>query len=148
MTAGHGRAMSGASGSVRGERQGRVSVLCAQDVVVDLDAHLVRVGDRVVVMPHKELRLLAALVGSAGKVVARSQLSHDVWGSGATPSKSLDVHIRRLRRRIEPDPSRPRYIRTVRGFGYIFDAVWPSRPADRHEVSVVRQLREGGRRAC
>ena len=146
MTAGHGGAMTGAS--VRGERQGRVSVLCAQDVVVDLDAHLVRVGDRVVVMPHKELRLLAALVGSAGKVVARSQLSHDVWGSGATPSKSLDVHIRRLRRRIEPDPSRPRYIRTVRGFGYIFNAVWPSRPADRHEVSVVRQLREGGRRAC
>lgn len=136
MTAGHGGAMTGAS--VRGERQGRVSVLCAQDVV----------GDRVVVMPHKELRLLAALVGSAGKVVARSQLSHDVWGSGATPSKSLDVHIRRLRRRIEPDPSRPRYIRTVRGFGYIFNAVWPSRPADRHEVSVVRQLREGGRRAC
>ena len=136
MTAGHGGAMTGAS--VRGERQGRVSVLCAQDVV----------GDRVVVMPHKELRLLAALVGSAGKVVARSQLSHDVWGSGATPSKSLDVHIRRLRRRIEPDPSRPRYIRTVRGFGYIFDTVRPSRPADRHEVSVVRQLREGGRRAC
>ena len=146
MTAGHGGAVTGAS--VRGERQGRVSMLCAQDVVVDLDAHLVRVGDRVVVMPHKELRLLAALVGSAGKVVARSQLSHDVWGSGATPSKSLDVHIRRLRRRIEPDPSRPRYIRTVRGFGYIFNAVWPSRPADRHEVSVVRQLREGGRRAC
>ena len=146
MTAGHGGAVTGAS--VRGERPGRVSVLCAQDVVVDLDAHLVRVGDRVVVMPHKELRLLAALVGSAGKVVARSQLSHDVWGSGATPSKSLDVHIRRLRRRIEPDPSRPRYIRTVRGFGYIFDAVRPSRPADRHEVSVVRQLREGGRRAC
>ena len=145
MTAGHGGAMSA---SVRGERQGRVSVLCAQDVVVDLDAHLVRVGDRGVVMPHKELRLLAALVGSAGKVVTRSQLSHDVWGSGATPSKSLDVHIRRLRRRIEPDPSRPRYIRTVRGFGYIFDTVWPSRPADRHEVSVVRQLREGGRRAC
>ncbi len=146
MTAGHGGAVTGAS--VRGERPGRVSVLCAQDVVVDLDAHLVRVGDRVVVMPHKELRLLAALVGSAGKVVARSQLSHDVWGSGATPSKSLDVHIRRLRRRIKPDPSRPRYIRTVRGFGYIFDAVRPSRPADRHEVSVVRQLREGGRRAC
>ncbi|MDA8282014.1 MAG: winged helix-turn-helix domain-containing protein [Actinomycetota bacterium] len=142
MTAGHGGAAIGATVS----RQGRVSVLCAQDVVVDLDAHLVRVGDRVVVMPHKELWLLAALVGSAGKVVARSQLSRDVWGSGA-PSKSLDVHIRRLRRRIEPDPSRPRYIRTVRGFGYIFD-VWPSHPADRHEVSVVRQLREGGREAC
>lgn len=146
MTAGQDGAVTGAS--VRGERQGRASVLCAQDVVVDLDAHLARVGDRVVVMPHKELRLLAALVGSAGKVVARSQLSHDVWGSGAIPSKSLEVHIRRLRRRIEADPHRPRYIRTVRGFGYIFDAAWPSRPADRHEVSVVRQLREGGRRAC
>ena len=146
MTAGHGGAVTGAS--VRGERQGRVSVLCAQDVVVDLDAHLVRVGDRVVVMPHKELRLLAALVGSAGKVVARSQLTNDIWGPGVAPSKSLDVHIRRLRRHIEPDPSRPRYIRTVRGFGYIFDTVRPSRPADRHEVSVVRQLREGGRRAC
>lgn len=102
-------------------------VLCAQDVVVDLNAHLVRVGDRVVVLPPKELRLLALLVDSAGTVVSRSDISNEVWGSGPFPEKSLEVHIRRLRERIEPDPSHPRYIRTVRGFGYIFDTVQATR---------------------
>ncbi|MDA8356072.1 MAG: winged helix-turn-helix domain-containing protein, partial [Actinomycetota bacterium] len=82
------------------EPQGHRPARCAQDVVVDLDAHLVRVGDHVLVMPPKELQLLAALVGSAGTVVARSELSDTLWGPGTAPTKSLDVHIRRLRRRM------------------------------------------------
>jgi DNA-binding response OmpR family regulator len=133
----------------RGERRRPSLALCAQDVVVDLDAHLVPVGERVLVIPPKELRLLAALMGSAGTVVARSQLSRAVWGRGAAPTKALDVFIRRLRRRIEPDPSRPRYIRTVRGVGYIFDTVRPSRPEDEREApEVVRQLHEEQQRRC
>ncbi len=97
-------------------------------------------------IPPKELQLLAVLVGSAGSVVPRSKLSEAAWELGAAPAKSLDVHIRRLRKRIEPDPSRPRYLRTVRGFGYIFDTVTPSRPVERHEgPEAVRQLHRGRR---
>ena len=133
---------------VRVEPEYRVPALSAQDVVVDFDAHLVHVGGRAVVMPPKELQLLAVLVGSAGSVVPRSKLSEAAWDPGAAPAKSLDVHIRRLRQRIELDPSRPRYIRTVRGFGYIFDVVTPSRSADRHEApEAMRQLHRG-RQAC
>ncbi len=150
MTA--GRAAAGDSvvpARVGVPRPGPSPALCAQDVVVDLAAHLVHVGKRVLVVPPKELQLLAALVGSAGTVVARGQLSDTLWGPGAAPTKALDVFVRRLRRRIEPDPSRPRYIRTVRGVGYVFDTVRPSRPADHHRPpELVRQLHEGRRRAC
>lgn len=105
---------------------GRHTTLCAQDLVVDLDARLVAVGDRVITMPRKELDILAVLVGAAGRVVDRSELIDQVWGPRGAPVKSLDVHIRRIRHRIEPDAHRPRYIRTVRGSGYIFDTVVPS----------------------
>lgn len=111
-------AAPGPSGGVHGR-----TALCAQDVVVDLDARLVFVGDRVITLAPKELDLLAVLVGAAGRVVTRQELVDQVWGSHGAPAKSLDVQIRRLRCRIEPDPHRPRYIRTVRGSGYIFDTV-------------------------
>lgn len=109
--------------SVGGHGGQRPATLCAQDVVVDLDARLVLVGERAIAMPRKELDLLAVLVGAAGRVVVRQELVDQVWGPHGAPVKSLEVHIRRLRRRIEPDPHHPRYIRTVRGFGYVFDAV-------------------------
>lgn len=112
--------------SLAGWGDAKRATLCAQDLVVDLDAHLVAVGDRVITMPRKELDILAVLVGAAGRVVDRSELIEQVWGPRGAPVKSLDVHIRRIRRRIEPDAHRPRYIRTVRGSGYIFDTVVPS----------------------
>ncbi len=122
-----------ASGSsVGGHGDDRRATLCARDVVVDLDARLVFVGDRVITMAPKELDLLVVLVGAAGRVVARRELVDRVWGQHEAPTKSLDVHVQRLRRRIEPDPHRPRYIRTVRGVGYVFDtvAVAPGGPGE------------------
>lgn len=121
------------------------AALCAQDVVVDLDARLVFVGDRVITMAPKELDLLAVLVGAAGRVVARQELLDQVWGPHGASAKSLDVQIRRLRRRVEPDPHRPRYIRTVRGFGYVFDTVpvpvvfCPGAPGRRRPTGEVRR---------
>ncbi len=96
-------------------------VVRAQDVEVDLGANLARVGSQRLLMPLKELHLLFLLVANAGQVVRREILIERLWGSGERTEKNLDVHILRLRRRIEPDPRRPRYIRTARGIGYIFD---------------------------
>lgn len=128
------------SASAPGEHRGTGrGVLCSRDLAVDLDAHLVLVGDRPLTLPHKELGILAVLVGAAGRVVARREIIDQVWGPRGAPAKSLDVHIRRLRRRIEPDPHRPRYIRTVRGFGYIIDVVAP--PAGASGPAVPRNER-------
>ena len=93
----------------------------AQDVEVDLGANLARVGSQRLLMPAKELHLLFLLVANAGRVVRREILIERLWTSGQRSNKNLDVHIRRLRQRIEPDPQHPRYIRTARGIGYIFD---------------------------
>lgn len=107
-----------------------LDVLSAQDVEVDLAGHLVRVAGRPVAVPRHELRLLAALISQAGQAVPREVLMRHIWAGGSAsvtsvaPGKGLEVLIGRLRRRIEPDPHRPRYVRTVRGFGYIFDR-WP-----------------------
>ncbi len=96
-------------------------VVRAQDVEVDLSANFARVGNQRMLMPPKELQLLFILVANAGRVVRREILNERMWASGKTFNKSLDVHIQRLRKRIEPDPQHPRYIRTARGIGYIFD---------------------------
>ena len=95
-------------------------VVRAQDVEVDLGANLAWVGSQRLLMPAKELHLLFLLVANAGRVVRREILIERLW-AGKRSNKNLDVHIRRLRQRIEPDPQRPRYIRTARGIGYIFD---------------------------
>lgn len=123
-------------------------VLCARDLVVDLDAHLVLVSDRPLTLPHKELGILVVLVGAAGRVVARQEIIDQVWGPRGAPAKSLDVHIRRLRRRIEPDPHRPRYIRTVRGFGYVVDTVAPPAGASGPAVSCDERAVVHRIRAC
>ena len=127
--------------------EGRAA-LCAQDLVVDLDARLVLVGDRAITMPRKELDILAVLVGAAGRVVVRQELIDQVWGPHGAPIKSLDVHIRRLRRRIEPDSHHPRYIRPVRGFGYIFDTIVPSPIAFWPSASGAPRPMGDVRRAC
>jgi ArsR family transcriptional regulator len=121
--------------------------LSAQDVEVDLQAHLVRVAGRSVALPPHELRLLATLMRRAGQAVARQDLISQIWGVGSgaadltSPVKGLEVLVGRLRRRIEPDPHRPRYIRTIRGFGYIFD-LWPIRqaPGDNVESSAAEDI--------
>jgi two-component system, OmpR family, response regulator RegX3 len=90
-------------------------------VRVDRARHEVRVDGRDIELPPKEFELLAYLVEHAGRVLTRSQLIDEVWGSDYVgDTKTLDVHIRRLRTRIEDDPQTPVRIKTVRGVGYRF----------------------------
>lgn len=73
-------------------------------------------------MPLKEFELLEILLRNVGRVMTRGQLIERVWGSDYVgDTKTLDVHIKRLRSKIEPDSSAPRYVVTVRGLGYKFE---------------------------
>ena len=93
----------------------------ASGVRVDRSRHEVTVEGRSVELPPKEFELLAVLVEHAGRVLTRDQLIDEVWGTDYVgDTKTLDVHIRRLRGRIEADPTDPHRIRTVRGVGYRF----------------------------
>ena len=93
----------------------------AAGVRVDRARHEVEVDGALVDLPPKEFELLAVLVESAGRVVTRSQLIDEVWGTDYFgDTKTLDVHVRRLRTRIEEDPHEPRRLLTVRGVGYRF----------------------------
>jgi two-component system, OmpR family, response regulator RegX3 len=93
----------------------------ASGVRVDRVRHEVQVEGRSVELPPKEFDLLAYLVEHAGRVLTRGQLIDEIWGSDYVgDTKTLDVHIRRLRTRIEQDPHAPVRIQTVRGVGYRF----------------------------
>lgn len=94
------------------------------DLRVDVERHEVWVGDRQVMLPLREFQLLQALVASAGKVWSREALMQRVWGE-VPPSgtKSLGVHVSRIRARIEDDPLLPTRLLTVRGSGYTY-APW------------------------
>ena len=89
------------------------------DVRVDTDRHEVTVRGDGVDLPLKEFDLLTLLIENAGRVLTRDVLIDRVWGSDYVgDTKTLDVHIKRLRSKIEPDPSRPERIVTIRGLGY------------------------------
>jgi two-component system, OmpR family, response regulator RegX3 len=107
----------------RGEPEELLSAtLEAGPVRMDVDRHVVTVGGTAVQLPLKEFELLELLLRNAGRVLTRMQLIDRVWGSDYVgDTKTLDVHIKRLRAKIEPDPSTPRYIVTVRGLGYKFE---------------------------
>jgi two-component system, OmpR family, response regulator RegX3 len=93
----------------------------ASGVRVDRVRHEVRVGGDEVELPPKEFDLLAYLVENAGRVLTRGQLIDEIWGRDYVgDTKTLDVHIRRLRTRVEKDPKDPKRIQTVRGVGYRF----------------------------
>jgi len=91
------------------------------DVVIDTAGHAVYVRGERMELPLREFDVLAVLVAAMGAVVTRTELMRQVWGE-VLPSgtKSLDVHIKRLRSRIESDPAKPERILTVRGIGYRF----------------------------
>jgi two-component system response regulator RegX3 len=90
-------------------------------VRVDRARHEVTVEGEPVTVPPKEFQLLALLIEHAGRVLTRDQLIDEVWGSDYVgDTKTLDVHVRRLRQRIERDPHVPERIETVRGVGYRF----------------------------
>jgi len=94
----------------------------AGPVRMDVERHVVTVASRSVPMPLKEFDLLELLLRNAGRVLTRMQLIDRVWGSDYVgDTKTLDVHVKRLRAKVEPDPANPRYLVTVRGLGYKFE---------------------------
>jgi two-component system, OmpR family, response regulator RegX3 len=99
------------------------STVEAGPVRMDVERHVVTVNNQVVAMPLKEFELLEILLRNAGRVLTRMQLIDRVWGSDYVgDTKTLDVHVKRLRGKIEPDPAQPRHLVTVRGLGYKFEA--------------------------
>jgi two-component system response regulator RegX3 len=94
----------------------------AGPVRMDVERHVVTVDGEPVQMPLKEFELLELLLRNAGRVLTRMQLIDRVWGSDYVgDTKTLDVHVKRLRAKIEPDPSAPKHLVTVRGLGYKFE---------------------------
>lgn len=108
-------------------RQGESSsmqegVITAGPVRIDVERHQVNINDELVSLPLKEFELLEFLVRNSGRVLTRSQLIDRVWGSDYFgDTKTLDVHVKRLRAKIEKDPANPTYIQTIRGLGYKFE---------------------------
>ena len=99
------------------------SILEAGPVRIDVDRHVVAVRGETIAMPLKEFDLLELLVRNAGRVLTRGQIIDRVWGSDYVgDTKTLDVHVKRLRAKIEEDPRNPTLILTVRGLGYKFEA--------------------------
>ena len=92
-------------------------------VRMDIDRHIVEVHGEKVSMPLKEFELLELLLENANRVLTRGQIIDRVWGSNYFgDTKTLDVHIKRIRSKIEDDPARPVHLLTVRGLGYKFEA--------------------------
>ena len=98
------------------------SVLIAGPVRIDVERHQVDINNVSVALPLKEFELLEFLVRNSGRVLTRAQLIDRVWGSDYFgDTKTLDVHVKRLRAKIEQDPANPVYIQTIRGLGYKFE---------------------------
>jgi two-component system, OmpR family, response regulator RegX3 len=99
------------------------AVLAAGPVRMDVERHVVAVDGTPVALPLKEFDLLEFLLRNAGRVLTRGQLIDRVWGSDYVgDTKTLDVHVKRLRAKIEPDPANPVHLLTVRGLGYKLEA--------------------------
>ena len=98
------------------------ATLEAGPVRMDVERHTVAVDGGMVSLPLKEFDLLELLLRNAGRVLTRGQLIDRVWGADYVgDTKTLDVHIKRLRSKIEPDPTNPKFLLTVRGLGYKFE---------------------------
>lgn len=97
------------------------AVLVVGDAVLDPNRYQLRVGEAVFDLPRKEFEVMRLLMGRAGRIVPRPDLLEEVWGIGWDDSKSLDQHIRRLRRKLESAAGAP-VITTVRGVGYRLQA--------------------------
>lgn len=109
-------------GSVPDARQPR-TVIEAGPVRIDTDRHAVTVGGMPISLPLKEFELLEYLIDNANRVLTRGQIIDRVWGSNYYgDTKTLDVHVKRIRGKIEPDPANPKFLMTVRGLGYKFEA--------------------------
>ena len=99
------------------------TALAAGPVRMDVERHTVSVEGAPVPLPLKEFDLLELLLRNAGRVLTRGQLIDRVWGADYVgDTKTLDVHVKRLRAKIEPDPATPKWLVTVRGLGYKFES--------------------------
>jgi two-component system, OmpR family, response regulator RegX3 len=91
-------------------------------VEMDLERHVVRVNGEQIQLPLKEFELLELLLSNLNRVLTRGQIIDRVWGSNYFgDTKTLDVHVKRIRSKIEADPARPKLLQTVRGLGYKFE---------------------------
>ncbi|WP_028660488.1 response regulator transcription factor [Nocardioides insulae] len=98
------------------------ATLEAGPVRMDVERHVVTVGGDEQRLPLKEFELLEMFLRNPGRVLTRAQLIDRVWGSDYVgDTKTLDVHVKRLRAKLEPDPGAPKYLVTVRGLGYKLD---------------------------
>jgi two-component system response regulator RegX3 len=94
-------------------------VLAVEGIALDPERHRVSVDGDEIVLPLREFSILELLLRNAGRVLTRGQIIERIWGSDYFgDTKTLDVHIRRLRAKIEPDPAKPSRLVTVRGLGY------------------------------
>ncbi|GAA4318658.1 response regulator transcription factor [Klenkia terrae] len=99
------------------------AALAAGPVRMDVERHTVAVDGETISLPLKEFDLLELLLRNAGRVLTRGQLIDRVWGADYVgDTKTLDVHVKRLRAKIEPDPATPKWLVTVRGLGYKFES--------------------------
>ncbi len=105
-----------------GEEELSIGVLEEGPVRMDVERHTVAVNGDAITLPLKEFDLLEYLLRNAGRVLTRGQLIDRVWGADYVgDTKTLDVHVKRLRSKVEPDPGNPKHLVTVRGLGYKFE---------------------------
>lgn len=111
----------GSSESIDADSNSAIQV--AGNIRMDVERHQVTVNGTLINLPLKEFELLEFLMRNAGRVLTRGQLIDRVWGGDYYgDTKTLDVHIKRLRSKIEEDPANPQLIQTIRGLGYKFEA--------------------------
>ena len=109
---------------------------------MDVERHEVSVNGERIRLALKEFELLEMLLRNTGRVMTRGQLIDRIWGADYVgDTKTLDVHVKRLRTKIEPDPANPKYLVTVRGLGYKFEGA-------RSTAAGLRQGRRCARIAC
>ena len=113
---------SGAGAEAEAEEEVAEQILEGGRVKMDVERHTVTVADEPVSMPLKEFDLLEYILRNAGRVLTRGQIIYRIWGADYVgDTKTLDVHVKRLRFKIEEQPSRPKHLVTVRGLGYKFE---------------------------
>lgn len=111
-----------AASSPTSDLAGRSEIIRSEDLTIDQISHSVTLGDKTIEMKPREFSLLALLASNKGRAFTRNQILERLWGHDYIgDSRTVDVHVRWLREKIELDPSKPRRIVTIRGLGYRFD---------------------------
>jgi len=109
----------GETSAAEGEEEADMGVLAVGRIRMDTDRHVVTVGGTEIALPLREFELLEMFLRNPDRVLTRGQLIDRVWGSNYVgDTKTLDVHVKRIRAKIEADPSEPQVLVTVRGLGY------------------------------